>query len=76
MYRNIAISTGSACTALFVGPSNVLTELDIKDDHLEGSFRIGFSHLTTESEVITAAQDIGIAVKKLRQLDNPEIHFS
>lgn len=63
--RNIAISTGSACSSAKTGPSHVLKALGVAS---ETSLRIGFGRMTTEEEIDYAADYLINAVNKIRQL--------
>lgn len=60
----LAISTGSACSAGALGPSHVLQAIG-PDEVISSSIRIGFGRATTAAEVDTAAQVICDAVDGL-----------
>ncbi len=64
--RELALSTGSACTSVSVDPSYVLTALGIEKQLAESSLRISFGRYTTEEEVQFAAEKVINAVKNLR----------
>ena len=66
MLPQIAISTGSACSSGAIIPSRVLLAMDLPEDMIEGSVRVGFGRTTTEEEVVEAAIAIGGMVRKLR----------
>ena len=66
--KNLAVSSGSACTSSSLEPSYVLRALGVRDELAHTSLRIGFGRQTTEAEVITAADSIIKAVKKLRAM--------
>lgn len=66
MLPQIAISTGSACSSGAIAPSRVLLAMDLPEDMIEGSVRVGFGRTTTEEEVVEAAVAIGGMVRKLR----------
>jgi cysteine desulfurase len=59
---DLAISTGSACSAGVPGPSHVLRALPIDVDVSEGALRIGIGRFTTESEVEDAVEILSDAV--------------
>lgn len=64
--RELALSTGSACTSVSVDPSYVLTALGIEKQLAESSLRISFGRYTTEEEVQFAAEKVINTVKNLR----------
>ena len=66
MLPQIALSTGSACSSGAIAPSRVLLAMDLPDEMIEGSIRVGFGRTTTEEEVVEAANAIGSMVRKLR----------
>ena len=66
--KDIAVSSGSACTSASLEPSYVLHALGIKDDLAHSSLRIGFGRFTTFEEVDYAADLIIKAVNKLRNI--------
>lgn len=66
--RNIAISTGSACSTEKVEPSHVLTALGLSKKQIECSIRIGFGRMTTLEEIDYTADQIIRAITKIRGL--------
>lgn len=66
--KNLAVSSGSACTSESLEPSYVLRALGVEEDLAHTSLRIGFGRFTTQSEVIDAAQSIIRAVTRLREM--------
>lgn len=64
--RDIALSTGSACSTAKPKPSHVLTALGLDRKQIDCSVRIGFGRMTTEAEVDFAAQLIIDTVEKAR----------
>lgn len=66
--KEIAMSSGSACTSASLEPSYVLKSLGIGDDLAHSSLRISLGRWTTEEEVDYAADKIVTAVRKLREL--------
>ncbi len=66
--KNLAVSSGSACTSSSLEPSYVLKALGIPDDLSHTSLRFGIGRFTTEDEVNQAVHDIVSAVNKLRDL--------
>ena len=65
--RDLAVSTGSACTSASVEPSYVLRALGLSDDLAQASIRIGLGRFTTEAEVDFAAEKITAKVDRLRK---------
>lgn len=66
--KEIAMSSGSACTSASLEPSYVLKSLGVGDDLAHSSLRISLGRWTTEDEVDYAADKIIAAVNKLREL--------
>ena len=66
--RDLAISSGSACTSASLEPSYVLRALGLNDEIAHSSLRFSFGRFTTESEVDHAVQCVRHAVEKLREL--------
>ncbi len=66
--KEIAMSSGSACTSASLGPSYVLKGLGVGDDLAHSSLRLSLGRFTTEDEVNYAADAIVTAVTKLREL--------
>lgn len=66
--KEIAMSSGSACTSASLEPSYVLKTIGVGDDLAHSSLRISLGRWTTEAEVDYAADKICTAVEKLRVL--------
>ena len=66
--KNIALSSGSACTSASLEPSYVLKALGLGDDLAHSSLRFGLSKYTTEEEINYTIKAISETVLKLREL--------
>ena len=64
--RDIAVSSGSACTSASAEPSHVLLALGRTRVEAEASIRFGLGRFTTEEEVDRAVDEIVRAVAKVR----------
>lgn len=67
-FKDLAVSSGSACTSASLEPSHVLQCMDVGDELAHSSIRFGFGRMTTEADVDFAAEQVITAVKKLREL--------
>ena len=66
--RDLAVSSGSACTSASLEPSYVLRALGLNDELAHSSLRISIGRFTTEEEIDYAVEKIHEAVAKLRDL--------
>ncbi len=66
--KDLAVSSGSACTSSSLESSYVLRALGVSEDLSHTSLRISFGRFTTTEEVDYAAQRIVRSVKRLRDL--------
>ena len=60
----LALSSGSACSAVNGRPSHELTALGLSDAAAKASLRIGFGRFTTAAEIDSAAAQIDAAVAR------------
>jgi cysteine desulfurase len=66
--KDIAMSSGSACTSASLEPSYVLKSLGIGDDLAHSSLRLSLGRFTTQEQVDFTIEQIAHAVTKLREL--------
>src|SRR5438874_10790270 len=66
--KDVAVSSGSACTSASLEPSYVLRALGVGEELAHTSIRFGLGRFNTEEEVDYAAERIIRAVSKLREL--------
>lgn len=66
--KDLAVSSGSACTSASLEPSYVLKALGLDEEMAHTSIRFGFGRFTTEEEVDFAIETVKKHVSKLREL--------
>ena len=66
--KDVAVSSGSACTSASLEPSYVLHSMGIGDDMAHSSIRFGLGRFTTEEEVDYVADLVISKVQKLRDM--------
>ncbi len=66
--KNLAVSSGSACTSASLEPSYVLKALGVEEELAHTSLRIGIGRFTSENDIKTAVGNIVSEVKRLRNL--------
>jgi cysteine desulfurase len=68
--RDLAVSSGSACTSANPEPSHVLRALGLDDDLVRASLRFGLGRFNTAEEVDFAIATVAESVRRLRQLSS------
>jgi cysteine desulfurase len=66
--KDVAVSSGSACTSASLEPSYVLRALGVEEDMAHSSIRFGLGRYTTPEEVDFVIDLVTRAVKKLRDM--------
>ena len=66
--KDVAVSSGSACTSASLQPSHVLKAVGVDDDLAHASIRFGLGRFTTAEEIDFAIAATTAAVRRLREL--------
>lgn len=66
--KDIAVSSGSACTSASMEPSYVLTAMGVEPQLAHASIRFSFGRYTTEADIDLALDNLFFAVPRLRDI--------
>jgi cysteine desulfurase len=66
--KDLAVSSGSACTSASLEPSYVLRALGVEEELAHTSLRLGIGRFTTEAEIDYAVTTLKAHVSKLREM--------
>ncbi|OEJ65215.1 IscS subfamily cysteine desulfurase [Magnetovibrio blakemorei] len=66
--KDLAVSSGSACTSASLEPSYVLRALGVEEELAHTSLRLGLGRFTTEEDIDYAIERIAKEVNRLREL--------
>ncbi len=64
--KELAVSSGSACTSTSIEPSHVLVALGLDDATVLATIRFGLGRFTTEAEIDYAVETVVDRIRKLR----------
>jgi cysteine desulfurase len=66
--KEVALSSGSACTSAELGPSHVLKAIGLDDETADASLRFGLGRFTTEEELDWVREHVVQEVERLRAM--------
>jgi cysteine desulfurase len=66
--KDIAVSSGSACTTASLEPSYVLRAIGVTEDLAHTSIRFGLGRFTTQEEIDFTAEQVIKTVRRLREM--------
>jgi cysteine desulfurase len=68
--KDIAVSSGSACTSANPEPSHVLRALGLSEESTRSSLRFGLGRFNTPADIEFAVQSVAQVVRRLRKLSS------
>lgn len=74
--KDLAVSSGSACTSASLEPSYVLRAIGLSDEQAHGSIRFSLGRYNSEAEIDFAASVISAALARLREVPGHESSHS
>ncbi len=74
--KDVALSSGSACTSAKIEPSHVLRALGLGEEAAHSSIRFGLGRFNTQEEVDYVAERLIDVVRKLRELSPAYAEFT
>jgi cysteine desulfurase len=74
--KDVALSSGSACTSAKIEPSHVLRALGLDEETAHSTLRFGLGRFNTEEEVDYVAERLIDVVRKLRELSPAYADFT
>lgn len=66
--KDVALSSGSACTSASLEPSYVLRALGVDEELAHTSLRLGIGRFTTAADVDYVVERVAVAVERLREM--------
>lgn len=74
--KDIALSSGSACTSASIEPSYVLKALGVPDELAYSSLRFGLGRYTTEEQIDFAIEQVSGTVIKLKEMSSANMKIN
>ncbi|MBP8924504.1 MAG: IscS subfamily cysteine desulfurase [Pseudomonadales bacterium] len=69
--KDLAVSSGSACSSASLEPSHVLRAIGLSDEQAHGSIRFSLGRYNSQAEIDFAASVIKVALARLREVSAP-----